>query len=319
MRKVVGILGICVASSFLWSHLLADTPDSKPESKPEAEAHQDEPAAPQTAEEIRQRLHESISLKLDKVPLDDALVEILRRRNLDFWYDDEQIKESNVRLDSIEVTCDLKNVSIRAALKRILKQAQLGWVCDDTGLRITSEAVSQSTIFARIYAVQALLPTPEVEVAVPVLPHQQPQIGSRVVQSGDTARESLKSPDPAPGTCTACATPQTDTCSATKKLTPEDILIRTILQTTGGPPNAPWMEADGEGGAIHLIQTNRVKLLVIRQNELGHEEIENLLNELISHQHSGTDEAVEEVPAEKNASRNIVRPQLRTVVKRATR
>ena len=172
MRRVVGVLGICVVASIFWSNLLAETPETKPDSAHVAEDHDHEHPTAQTAEEVRQRLHEPISLKLDKVPLEDALTEILGKRNLDYWYDEEHIK---IARDTIEVTCNLRNVSIGAALKRILGQAQLGWVCEDTGIRITSSARQMSILFARIYDVRALLEKPVVEVAEPAKPLQQVQ------------------------------------------------------------------------------------------------------------------------------------------------
>ena len=293
MCRVVGILGICLAVSIYWGDLLAETPETKPDSTHAAEDHDHEHPTAQTAEEVRQRLHEPITLKLDKVPLEDALTEILGKRNLDFWYDEEHIK---IARDTIEVTCNLRNVSIGAALKRILGQAQLGWVCEDTGIRITSAARQMSILFARIYDVRALLEKPVVEVAEPAKPHQQVQyicINPSLSGSGTSGSE--------------------------KKLTPEETLIHTIFGATGGPPDSPWMEADGEGGTIHLIQTSHAKLLVIRHNEVTHAEIEHLLNELISHQQMGTEEGAAETPAEKTASRNIVRPRVRIVTKHSGR
>lgn len=321
MRRVVGILGICVAASVVWGSLLAQTPETTPETKPDAEAQSDEHAAPQIAEEIRQRLHEPITLKLDAVPLEDAVAEILRKRDFEYWFDHEKIKEDSIRLETIEVTCDLKHVSIRAALKRILGQAHLGWVCDDAGIRITTKSDQIQTCFPRIYDVGELLESPKVEVTGPGMPHQEIQLGGEgagTIKPPVKAPENVKTPVPA-------ATSEGTVCSmlagsmeAHAKLTPEANLIHMIQTATGGVPSAPWMEADGEGGTVNLIQTSHAKLLVIRQNELCHAEIENLLNELISHQHAGEEEA-EAAPAEKNASRTIVRPRVRIVAKQRSR
>ncbi len=323
MRRVVGILGICVAASVVWSSLFAQTPETTPETKPDAEAQQEEQPGAQIAEEVRQRLHEPITLKLDAVPLEDAVAEILRKRNFEYWFDHEKIKEDSIRLETIEVTCDLKHVSIRAALKRILGQARLGWICDDAGIRITTKADQVGTSFPRIYDVGELLESPKVEVTGPDMPHQEIQFGGggagTITKPTEKAPENVKTPDPA-------ATSEGTVCSLHAgpvaphaKLTPEANLIHMVQTATGGVPFAPWMDADGEGGTVNLIQTSRAKLLVIRQNELAHAEIENLLNELISHQHTGEDQDAAEAPAEKNASRNIVRPRVRIVAKHRSR
>ncbi|MDB5336265.1 MAG: hypothetical protein JWN70_1884 [Planctomycetaceae bacterium] len=322
MRKVVGILGICIAASVVWGNLLAQTPETTPETKPDTEAQPDEHAAPQIAEEVRQRLHEPITLKLDAVPLEDALAEILRKRNFEYWFDHEKIKEESVRLETIEVTCDLKNVSIRAALKRILGQAHLGWVCDDSGIQITTKTEQMSTCFARIYDVGDLLESPKVEVTGPGMPHQEIQFGGN--RAGEATKPEEKKPDSAkPADAIPnmiCSTPAAAPSNGGPTIdpTPEGKLMLMIQTATGGPSQAPWMYADGEGGTVNLIQTSHAKLLVIRQNELCHAEIEHLLNELISHQHSGEEEAAA-APAEKNASRNIVRPRVRIVAKRKAR
>lgn len=323
MRRVVGILGICVAASVLWGNLLAETPEATPEAKPEIAAPPaDQSTPPQTAEEIRQRLHESITIKLIKVPLDDALVEILGKRNFDYWIDAEPISESNIRLDTLEVSCDVKNVSIRALLKRILVPAHLGWVCEDAGIRITSDVGHISSHVVRIYDVAELLETPEVEVTTPAKPHQEVQFGDGGGIPADAANSTPPATSVVPGGPAASAVPNVPFLpvqARLAKMSPEQRLVIMIQEVAGGPPDAPWMDADGEGGAIHLVQTANAKLLVIRQTEMCHSEIENLLNELISHQHTDAEGAGEEVPAAKNASRSIVRPYPQKIVKRISR
>lgn len=316
MRRVVGTLGICIAACIMWGNLLAQTPETTPDTKPETEAQQDEQGPPQIAEEVRQRLHEPITLKLDRVPLQDALDEILRKRNFDYWIEEDQLQEESIALDSIEVTCDLKHVSIRAALKRILGQARLGWICEDAGIRITTKSKQITTFSARIYDVHELLETPEVEVTIPAMPQQEIQFG------GGTGAEAKPVEKPVEG----ATAPHGEVCAGhggaatpPEKLTPEMTLIRAIQGSVGGPPDAPWMEADGEGGAIYMIQTSRAKLLVVRAHELCHAEVEDLLNDLISHHHAAGDEEAEAPPAEKNASRKIVQPRVRILAKHRSR
>lgn len=56
------------------------------------------------------------------------------------------------------------------------------------------------------------------------------------------------------------------------------LLSQTIQQSTGGPPDDPWMEADGEGGSVCVFPSTGC--LVIRQTQEGHEEILKLLRSL---------------------------------------
>lgn len=317
MRRVVGILGICIAASIMWGNLHAQTPETTPETKPETETQHDELGPPQIAEEVRQRLHEPITLKLDRVPLVDALNEILRKRNFDYWIEEDQLQEESIAVDSIEVTCDLKHVSIRAALKRILGGARLGWICEDAGIRITTKSKQINTFSARIYDVHELLETPVVEVTTPAMPHQEIQLGSGPgadAKPVEKPAEGAAAPDGhiVAGMGGGAAKPPV-------KLTPEMTLIRAIEGSVGGPPDAPWLEADGEGGAIYMIQTSRAKLLVVRAHELCHAEVEDLLNDLISHHHAAGEEDEGAAPAEKNASRKIVSPRVRIVAKHRSR
>ena len=317
MRRVVGIFGVCLAVSVVWGNLLAESPETTPESKPDTEAAE-EHQSPLIAEEVRQRLHEPITLKLDQVPLSDALVEILRKRHLDYWMDAAKFEKEGISLDAIEVTCDVKNVSIRALLKRILGQADLGWVCDDTGILSTTHTVQINSCFPRIYDVGDLLELPKVDVTAPSMPNQEVQFGG----GGAAVKPGEKSPEQGQVSAAGgviCASPGTATTHTPRKLTPEEKLIIMVQTAAGGPPHCPWMETDGEGGTVNLIQTSHAKLLVIRQNELAHAEIENLLNELISHQHAGEDDDAAEAPAEKTAARKIVRPKVRIVAKQKSR
>lgn len=56
------------------------------------------------------------------------------------------------------------------------------------------------------------------------------------------------------------------------------LLSEAIQQSTGGQPDEPWSEADGEGGSISILPATGC--LVIRQTEHAHEEILKLLRAL---------------------------------------
>ncbi len=300
MRRTMEVLGACALTAMFLGNVFAAPPEASPPAGATAEDH---PAA-QIAEEIRQKLHQPITLELRDIAIRDAMEELLGKNKVDFWLDEVAIKESGVALDEIEVSCKLHNVSMRAALKRVLSQAKLGWVCDDAGVRITSPQMALTT-FPRVYDVADLLDGPAVEVTAPHLTLQQAQFGGGAASGGV-----------GPGPITA---PEERAAQEAKEAkaaaAPERILIKMIQEATGGLPNGPWMEADGEGGSVHFIQTTHSKLLVVRQTEQVQAEIEDLLNELISHHHDIGGEEME-ASGPKNAARIRVRPPTQSVVKK---
>lgn len=338
MRRWCGLIVVGGLAMLMWSNLSAQTPGRavgagepvtqsgrRPQVVPvqfgiiqrvaaaasEGEQEGEESGSPQIAEEIRQRLHEPVSITLDLVPLKDALHELLAQRKIDHWIDEVALVEAGKKLEEIAVKCELHNVSIRAALDRICRPAGLGWVCEDSGIHITTRKTAASIRFHRIYDVTPLLPDPEIKVEeVPPQklsePVSHPEKGaSRSVRPAQFFGQPVS------------AVP--DGGVATRN--PSDELIELVQGVTGGAPEHPWVEADGEGGAIYLMRTPHMKLLVIRQNESTHGEIERLLNELTSHQHAAMDESESssEPAAPKEASRKVVRSPVRIVGKRRSR
>lgn len=301
MRKIATILGVGVVVGMMWGSLSAETPE-KP-GKGEAPQTEQEPA--QIAEEIRQRLQDPISITLDHVPLQDALNEILTEHGIEYWMDAPKLAEDSVNVDEIHVTCNLQNVSYRAALKRVLSGSNLAWVCEDAGVRITTHTDQDHTYFARVYDVADLVKEPVV-----VLRNQTTDRTTAIGPPSRPAQYGGGLGGMPPGSAVKPAAP----------LAPEVALIRAIEESIGGPPHAPWIQSDGEGGAIHFIQTANAKLLVIRQNEATHGQIEDLLNDLLSHERMGKEEGEEAAVVPKNASRTItVRPRLRMVGRRTLR
>ena len=305
MRKLTGILGICVAVGLMWGSVTAETPETK--DKGEAPQTEQEPA--QIAEEIRQRLHDPISLKLDQVPLKQALEEILTKHGIEFWLDAPKLAEESINVDEIHVTCNLRNVAYRAALKRVLSGSNLAWVCEDAGIRITTQTDQDNTYFARVYDVAELLQEPVIVLHNPTtnigpqskLPAIPAQFGGGSGAPPGGALPPGSEPKPAP-------------------LLPPEKLINAIQELVGGSPHGLWAETHGEGGTIHYIRTANAKLLVVKQNEATQGAIEDLLNDLLSHDRMGEEDDTEAAPAAKNASRTItVRPRVRMVGRRTVR
>lgn len=297
MQGTIGVLSACLLTAAMLGNVFAQEPESSP---PTATESEEQPTA-QIAEEVRQKLHEPVTIDLKDVPIREAIELLLGHHKIDFWFDERAIKEIETSLDDVEITCNLHNVSVRSALKRVLTQAQLSWICEDAGVRITSETTSANTTFARIYEIAELLEEPIVEVVPPRSPINTTQYGGGL---GGVAPAPLSAEDKAHAEFIA-----------KEAARPEKVLIRTIQESTGGVPNAPWMESDGEGGSIHLIKTANTKLLVIRQTEQAHGEIEDLLNDLLSHHHHFDEE--ESGPATpKTAVRIRTRSPVKVVAKR---
>src|SRR4051812_20788458 len=73
------------------------------------------------AEDVRQRLFETLSFKCDHVPLTDVLEKrIAQPSKLDLYYDTTAIADSGIKLDELDVSGDFNKTSIRAILTRIL-------------------------------------------------------------------------------------------------------------------------------------------------------------------------------------------------------
>lgn len=299
MQGTIGVLSACLLTAAMLGNVFAQEPESSPPAASESEEH---PTA-QIAEEVRQKLHEPVTLELKDVPVREAVELLLTQQKIDFWFDERALKDLDGSLDEVEVTCNLHNVSVRSAMKRILTQAQLSWICEDAGVRITSEIKAANTTFPRIYEIAELLEEPVVEVVPPRAAINTTQFGGGGGLGGD-----LPAPLPAEDKTRA-------ELMAREAARPENVLMRTIQESTGGVPDAPWMESDGEGGSIHLIKTTHTKLLVVRQTEQAHAEIEDLLNDLLSHHHQFDEE--ESAPAApKTAVRIRTRSPVKVVAKR---
>ena len=59
-----------------------------------------------------------------------------------------------------------------------------------------------------------------------------------------------------------------------------DRFIEVIQNSTGGEPDGPWLDVDGEGGTMQLFQDRGSRLLVVRQTEAVFEEVEDFLHRL---------------------------------------
>jgi hypothetical protein len=71
----------------------------------------------------------------------------------------------------------------------------------------------------------------------------------------------------------------TDLHEARRNQAGESNLLRLIMNSTGGEPDGPWAQVDGEGGEIGLLPVGDTMLLVVRQTDVVHQQIEKLLSD----------------------------------------
>lgn len=274
------------------------------EESPKSGAAQGQQILAKIPEDFRQKLQEPVDVSFKDLSLMDALKELGQKSGIDFWIDTTTLGEEGLNTDQIKLTLDLKQVAVRGVLKRILNPQKLSWVCDETGIMITTQSVAHSTTFARVYDITELLTKPDEEnedTADAMLKHsasRQTEHPQRLVSRRITVRPILRqfgglttAPDNSapPASSSGTANPVEADTKNSSELAIQN-LIATIMVSTGGPPHSHWLESDGEGGSIRIISTTNVKLLVIRQNETVHADIEDLLNELLTHHHGLPDE-----------------------------
>lgn len=119
------------------------------EESPKSGAAQGQQILAKIPEDFRQKLQEPVDVSFKDLSLMDALKELGQKSGIDFWIDTTTLGEEGLNTDQIKLTLDLKQVAVRGVLKRILNPQKLSWVCDETGIMITTQSVAHSTTFAR--------------------------------------------------------------------------------------------------------------------------------------------------------------------------
>lgn len=266
------------------------------------------------AEEVRQRLLQPVTFKCDGATLPEVIANrIAAPSKLDFYFD-PQIESSGISYGEIVVSGDFKNTSIRSVLHRILAPAKLAYYCDDTGVCITTEQVHNERVFARVYDVSELIPKKaagdhpdEMEFRIPgpsVVPPTTGRISNppsvKLVQT-EGANQPPNDAAPRP----------VELGDWDQKLTPASFIVA-IRQATGGNTSESWT-SEGGRGTISVLDTGLAKLMVVRQNEAVHAEIEDLLSEIFTHHRMQNRVRPGGAIVPKTANLKAIRPTMRTV------
>lgn len=308
MRRLACSVGILLLLSWI-PFGVAQDPPSVP--TPKEKLHNpDEPASEALiAEEVRQRLLQPVTFKCEGASLAEVIANrIAAPSKLDFYFD-PQVEASGISYGEIVVTGDFRNTSIRSVLHRILAPAKLAYYCDDTGVCITTEQVHNERVFARVYDVSELIP----QTRVGNRPDEMPHVPQTSGQSADLG------PRPSPVKLVQAEGPNqppADTAPSSvewkdwdQKLTPV-AFVAAIKQATGGNASEPWTSEGGKG-TISVLDTGVAKLMVVRQTETIHAEIEDLLSEIFTHHHMQNKERPRGPFVPKTAK--AVQPKIRTV------
>jgi hypothetical protein len=295
--------------------------------------HVDHHADTLTAEEVRHRLLDSLTFTCDHASLSEVLKnQIAAPSKLDIYIDTESIEKASIAFDELTATGQFKNATIRAILTRILAANKLAYFCDDTGVCVTTQEAHDQHFMARVYDVTELVPANEVGHPATYQPGYQPQ----PFHNGNSARTDELSPPP----FTPSSGSNENPLDAPKQTPAKPVQfgggmpvriveefpdgmgwnhsqnanawVLSIQAATGGNVTDAWSQS-GKSGTISIMNTGHAKLMVVRQTEAVHTEIESLLAEIYTHHHMTKPDESNEQAKPHTAKLKIVRPQLRAV------
>ena len=111
------------------------------------------PYLPSAAElRIREQLATPTEMEFNDVPLREAINYLKQRHEIEIQIDDRALTDLNITSDT-PVTRQLKGISLRSALRLLLRPLQLTYVVDDEVLLITSHEGTAYRKLVRIYDV----------------------------------------------------------------------------------------------------------------------------------------------------------------------
>jgi Secretin and TonB N terminus short domain len=115
---------------------------------------------PMTAKEkaILRGLDSSITVRLKNGRLEDLIDYIRDKTDLNILMDPAALKEADVTYDST-VSLDVKNVSVRTALRMALANLGLTYVIRNEGISVVTPAMAKQMFTTRVYYIRDLLPS----------------------------------------------------------------------------------------------------------------------------------------------------------------
>jgi len=281
---------------------------------PETEQASDDPLI---AEEVRHRLLTTVTFRSEGDPLLEVVKnQIATPANVEIYFNSKMIESASINLDDLTVTGDFRNTTVRSVLTRILAASDLAFYCDDTGVCITTKENHDEWVFARVYDVTDLIrekSTPPVRgpyYSSPTGGLSGESTNSKSTNSPALPVRSVQFGGGGFGGGLPIQQPTADPCPPLTAVA----LQSTIEQACG--TNESWHSQSGLG-TVSIINTGRTKLMVVRQTEAIHVEVEDLLTAIHSHHHmSEVEENIappEPVAPPKSAQINVIQPKLQIV------
>ena len=137
------------------------------------------PAAPPTAtsyllsdnesdERIRQALAKTTEFEFNDLPLRDAVAHVSKQHGIRVWLDERALTDLNITSDT-PVTRNLSNVSLKSALRLLLRPLQLNFRVHAGVLQITSQTEYDNQLEIRVYPMGDLV-TPLISRMPPTRP-----------------------------------------------------------------------------------------------------------------------------------------------------
>ena len=166
-------------------------------------------------------LEEQVDFDFKGETLEGVVTKLSEIHGIQFEIDQRHLEEESIKTDIADITLKRSGISLRSALKIMLRRKNLTFIIEDEVIRVTTMTAALDHRPTRTYPVRDLVGNVDVDY---------------------------------------------------------QLISLTIQQTLGGPPDDPWIEADGEGGSISALPATGC--LVIRQTPKVHEEILNLLRSL---------------------------------------
>jgi hypothetical protein len=116
------------------------------------------PKQTSSVEAIRRALEDKTEVEFVETPLTDVVDFIKTRHNIEIQLDNRVLSDANIALDT-QVTRNLKGISLRSALRLILRDLDLKYVIQDEVLMITTKDFADSIHETKVYPVRDLLPS----------------------------------------------------------------------------------------------------------------------------------------------------------------
>jgi hypothetical protein len=142
--------GLCLGLGILMNGLALAADDAKP---PKAEKSETELPA------IADALDELADVEFVEAPLTDVVEYLRTRHRIPILIDNAALREAEIASDT-QLTLNLRNVSLRAALSCVLREPALDWTVQDEVVLITSRDVASATLSTIVYDVSDIVPAP---------------------------------------------------------------------------------------------------------------------------------------------------------------